>query len=70
VRIVVNGSPREVQEDATVGALVTALGRDPEGRGVAVAVNDEVVPRGDWDERRLADGDQVEIVGAVQGGAA
>lgn len=68
MRIVVNGSPRDVADDATVGALVVALGRDTEGRGVAVAVNDEVVPRDRWDGQRLSEGDRVEIVGAVQGG--
>lgn len=68
MRIVVNGAPREVDDDATVDALVVALGRDPAGRGVAVAVNDEVVPRAAWERTELSEGDRVEIVGAVQGG--
>ena len=37
-------------------------------RGVAVAVNDEVVPRTQWASRRLNAGDTVEIVRATQGG--
>ena len=37
-------------------------------RGVAVAVEGEVVPRGEWDGRVLADGEAIEVVHAVQGG--
>lgn len=40
----------------------------PGTRGVAVAVNGEIVPRDRWREQRLAPGDQIDIVGAVQGG--
>jgi sulfur carrier protein len=35
---------------------------------IAVAVNGAVVPRGAWAELRVAAGDEVEIVGAAQGG--
>ncbi|MGB6426233.1 MAG: sulfur carrier protein ThiS [Solirubrobacterales bacterium] len=41
----------------------------PEARGVAVAVDGEVVPRADLDSTPLADGQRVEIVAAIQGGA-
>ncbi len=37
-------------------------------RGVAVAVNGEVVPRRSWEAHRLADGDDVEIVKPIGGG--
>ncbi|MCC5888386.1 MAG: sulfur carrier protein ThiS [Gammaproteobacteria bacterium] len=40
----------------------------PDARGVAVAVNGEVVPRRDWPKTPLSPGDEVDIVGAVQGG--
>jgi sulfur carrier protein len=40
----------------------------PRGRGVAVALNGEVVPRGAWDERRVSDGDHIEALTAIQGG--
>ena len=39
-----------------------------ERRGVAVAVDGEVVPRSAWDATTLADGQRVEVVGAIQGG--
>ena len=37
-------------------------------RGVAVAVQGEVVPRSEWSHRTLSVGDRVEVVRAVQGG--
>lgn len=52
----------------TVADLVRTRLSDAETQGVAVAVNDAVVPRGEWSRHRLADGDTVEIVRAVQGG--
>ena len=66
--IVVNGSEREVPADATVAGVVAALLDNADGRGVAVAVGGEVVPRGDWIRTRLAEGAKVEVVSAVQGG--
>ena len=68
VRVTVNGSPRELPLGATVAAVVELLGDDPTGRGVAVAVAGEVVPRAEWANTLLADGATVEIVAAVQGG--
>jgi len=58
-----------VAADATTVAdlLARRLG-DRRPHGVAVAVNDEVVPRGQWPSYALRDGDVVEIVTAVQGG--
>jgi sulfur carrier protein len=64
--ITVNGEPREVAAGTTLAAVVSALTVAP--TGVAVAVNDEVVPRGSWPAVRLGDGDRVEVLTAVQGG--
>ena len=67
--ITVNGTPREAPAGGTVAALVDELdGLPPDGRGVAVAVDGEVVPRGSWGASALSDGARVEVVGAVQGG--
>jgi sulfur carrier protein len=65
--IKVNGAEHEV-DGATVAELVAELGVPAGGRGVAVAVDGEVVPRGAWERTALADGAAVEIVTAVQGG--
>jgi sulfur carrier protein len=63
----VNGDWRAL-EDADLRALMGRLGYGPDRRGVAVAVNGEVVPRGEWGERGLREGDAIEVVEAVQGG--
>ena len=68
MRVLVNGEARELDPHATVAALVTLLGAPPEGRGVAVALDGEVVPRGVWAGTELREGSRVEIVVAVQGG--
>jgi thiazole synthase len=69
MRIELNGEPRLVGEGATLADLVREAGAAPEGRGVAVAVDGEVVPRGEWRTVVLRDGQQVEVLAAIQGGA-
>lgn len=65
-RLSLNGETVTLVEPATIEVVVDGLGR---GRsGVAVAVNGEVVPRSCWPATELADGDQVEVLTAVQGG--
>ena len=68
MRVVLNGEQRELRERASVRDAVVAAGATGEGRGVAVAIDGEVVPRGRWDEQPLAEGARVEVVQAVQGG--
>jgi sulfur carrier protein len=63
-----NGVPTDGRDGATISELLTALGVETQGRGVAVALNGEVVPRRSWPERQVADGDRVEALTAMQGG--
>jgi sulfur carrier protein len=62
----VNGEPSEVPPGTTVAELLSHRGAPD--RGVAVAVDGEVVPRTQWDSTALQDETAVEIVMAVQGG--
>lgn len=66
--IVVNGQPSEVPGGATVTQLLARLELDPDARGVAVAVEGEVVPRARWSQERVPDGARVEVLAAMQGG--
>jgi sulfur carrier protein len=66
VAITVNGDPAVVATGTTVAGLVAELGLEP--RGVAVAVDGEVVTRRTWDDRRLAEGARVEVLTIAQGG--
>jgi sulfur carrier protein len=67
VRLVLNGEPRELPEGATLDVAVEASGA-PSERGIAVAVDGEVVPRGEWERFELREGQRVEVLQAVQGG--
>jgi sulfur carrier protein len=66
VQVKLNGEPRELPDGATMAEAVTEL--TAAATGVAAAVNGDVVPRGSWTVTFLRDGDQVEVVTAVQGG--
>jgi sulfur carrier protein len=68
MRVLVNGETTELRDGATVRSAVEALELPASGRGVAVAVDAEVVPRGQWDAHELHDGARVEILRAIQGG--
>jgi sulfur carrier protein len=66
--ILLNGEPVTVDEGTTVEELLDRLDVPPQARGVAVAVDAEVVPRGAWSEHVVADGARVEVLTAIQGG--
>ena len=66
VRVRLNGEPRELPDGSTMVQAVAEL--TAAATGVAAAVNGDVVPRGSWAATLLRDGDQVEVVTAVQGG--
>ncbi len=63
--ILVNAERVEVDDQTTVAALLESLGYPD--RGIAVAVDQAVLPRSDW-TTTLSDGAQLEVVTAVQGG--
>ena len=66
--VTLNGVPRDLGSRATIETAVRAIGA-PDGRGVAVAIDGEVVPRGEWATTEVREGQQVEVLHAVQGGA-
>jgi sulfur carrier protein len=66
--VLVNGEARELPAGTTVSGLLDALDVAGDARGVAVAVDAEVVPRGEWETTELGEGARVEVVRAIQGG--
>jgi sulfur carrier protein len=66
MKVIVNGDPFELADGATAAVAIRLL--TSAASGIAVAVNGEVVRRSAWDSTVLADGDQVEVLTAVQGG--
>lgn len=66
--ITVNGKPLDLPAGTPVAAVVSELVGSPDARGVAVAVNGEVVPRTAWTTTVVGAGDRVEVLTATQGG--
>ncbi len=67
MEIRINGKPKEVRDGLSVAGLLQDLGLD--ARYAAVALNGEVVRRADHPAVVVKDGDRIEIVHAVAGGA-
>ncbi len=66
MEVVINGMPRQVADEMSLAQAVALL--TTSATGVAAAINGEVVRRGAWESTRLATGDRVEVITAVQGG--
>jgi thiazole synthase len=69
MRIELNGEPRRLADGATLALAVRESGAGEEGRGLAVALDGEVVPRAEWERTPLREGQSVEVLAAIQGGA-
>lgn len=63
-----NGEQRDLAPGTSLTAAVQSAGAEPGMRGIAVAIDGEVVPRAEWDHTVVADGQRIEVVQAVQGG--
>ena len=69
MRIELNGEARELAGGRRWRTRCASRGAEPEARGVAVALDGEVVPRGEWEATALREGQSVEVLAAIQGGA-
>ncbi len=68
LRITVNGEERLIPREMTVSELLKEMGIKLRDVGLAVAVNEEVVPKSEYEKRIVKEGDRVEIVQLVGGG--
>ena len=66
MKIRLNGESRDLPDGCTAAQLVAEMGL--QGRRLAMEVNREIVPRSEYAQHVLHDGDQVEIVHAIGGG--
>jgi sulfur carrier protein len=66
ISITINGAAHEISAGTTVADVVAIAAPSP--KGIAVAVNAEVVPRSGWGTTAVVDGDRVELLTAAQGG--
>ena len=68
MELTINGKKKDVGNIHTLDKLLTGMGYAAESKGVAVAVNDTVIPKGRWKTTTLNAGDSIEVIHAVQGG--
>jgi sulfur carrier protein len=66
--IVLNGERSDTRAGESIAALLVRLGLDSDARGVAVAVDGEVVPRAQWESYTVGEDACVEVLTAMQGG--
>jgi sulfur carrier protein len=66
MKITVNGAAHEAEDGSSVAGVVASVTVQP--AGVAVALNDQVVPRADWKTTIVREADRIEVLTAVQGG--
>jgi thiamine biosynthesis protein ThiS len=67
LNIILNGEPKEISESLALDGLITELGLKAER--LAIEVNRRIIRRADWPSTTLSEGDKVEIVHFVGGGA-
>ena len=66
MEILINGAAHQVADDMSLDRAVALI--SSAASGVAAAVNGELVRRVSWPSTRLAAGDEIEVLTAVQGG--
>jgi thiamine biosynthesis protein ThiS len=66
VKLQINGEAKSLDGPLTLAALISQMGLKPDR--VAVELNRDIVPREQWAQTNLADGDRLEIVHFVGGG--
>lgn len=67
MEITINQQLTEIPENYSVEALLSGLFQNP-GKGIAVAINQSIVPRSEWPTRLLIPADKVTLITATQGG--
>ena len=64
----VNQQERQGDEGLTIAAVVVNETGEKDATVIAIALNQAVVPRSQWENREVTDGDEIDILVAVQGG--
>ena len=68
IAVRINGAETSVAEAASIIDILQAQGLDPKARGIAVALNESILPAARWNATKVAAGDRIEIVKAFAGG--
>ena len=65
--IYVNNEPRELNISSTLQDMLAAC-QVPSARGLAIAVNNQVIARATWEKHPLQPGDKITLIRASKGG--
>lgn len=68
MKIEMNGEPKNIEPCGTLSELLLQFDLDKNRNGIAVAVNSQVVPKGEWENTPVRENDHVEVIRAVGGG--
>jgi sulfur carrier protein len=68
MKIIVNGKEQVLESPLKLSEFVQINLNGKEPRGIAVALNDYIIPKQKWDSVSINENDEIEIVHAVQGG--
>jgi len=66
MNIIINGVEKTYTSSLTLETLLNEL--DHAGKKVAIEVNEEIIPRSQYKNKLVVDGDKIEIINAVGGG--
>jgi len=66
INIKVNNTPYQFQADSSLGTILNDL--EVSTNGIAVAVNQNIITKTDWNTQTLNEGDEILIIKATQGG--
>lgn len=67
MNVIVNNKTVELPDASGINALLVQL-NIASPQGIAIAVNEQVVPKSDWQSCVLNDNDQILLIRATQGG--
>lgn len=67
MNIYINNEQRVIENQRTIFQLLTDIQMDG-SRGIAVAINNEVIPKSSWEKHPINENDRVTIIKATQGG--
>ncbi len=67
MNIYVNDKPTEVKQDTSINSLLKLMNVES-SQGIAIGINDQVIPRNEWDLNLLKENDKVLLIRASQGG--
>ena len=66
ITIKVNNQSKEISDNSSVANLLSEL--DQPENGIAVAINQQIITKTDWETKEISNGDDILIIQATQGG--